>query len=136
MVKFILGVKGSGKTKRMLDMANESAKATNGNVVYIDRDRNHIYDLNRSIRLIETGEFQLESLKSFYGFICGVISQNFDIEKVFIDGQKIISNAEDDSLEAYIKHLENLGEKFEVDFIISCSRSVDGIPEFLKSYLI
>jgi hypothetical protein len=136
MVKFILGVKGSGKTKRMIDMANESAKATNGNVVYIDRDRNHIYDLNRSIRLIETGEFQLESLKSFYGFICGVISQNFDIEKVFIDGQKIVSNAEDDSLEAFIKHLELLGEKFEVDFTVSCSRSADGIPEFLKSHII
>ncbi len=136
MVKFILGVKGSGKTKRMIDMANESASASNGNVVYIDRDRNHIYDLNRSIRLIETGEFQLESLKSFYGFICGVISQNFDIEKIFIDGQKIVSNAEDDSLEAFIKHLEMLGEKFEVDFTVSCSRSVDGIPEFLKSYLI
>lgn len=136
MVKFILGVKGSGKTKRMLDMANESATSSNGNVVYIDRDRNHIYDLNRSIRLIETGEFQLESLKSFYGFVCGVISQNFDIEKIFIDGQKIISNAEDDNLEAFIKHLEKLSEKFEVDFTVSCSRSVDGIPEFLKGYLI
>lgn len=136
MVKFILGVKGSGKTKRMIDMANASASASDGNVVYIDRDRNHIYDLNRSIRLIETGEFQLESLKSFYGFICGVISQNFDIEKVFIDGQKIVSNAEDESLEAFIKHLEKLGEKFEVDFTVSCSRSAEGIPEFLKSYLI
>ncbi|MHB1391905.1 MAG: twitching motility protein PilT [Clostridia bacterium] len=136
MVKFILGVKGSGKTKRMIDMANESVKASNGNVVYIDRDRNHIYDLNRNIRLIETGEFQLENLKSFYGFICGVISQNFDIEKIFIDGQKIVSNAEDDGLEKFIKNLLNLSEKFNVDFKVSCSRSPEGIPEFLKSYLI
>ena len=102
MVKFILGVKGSGKTKRMIDMANESVKSSNGSIVYIDRDRNHIYDLNRNIRLIETGEFQLENLKSFYGFICGVISQNFDIEKIYIDGQKIVSNAEDDCLEKFI----------------------------------
>ena len=136
MVKFILGVKGSGKTKKMIDMANESDRTSNGNVVYIDRDRNHIYDLNRNIRLIETGDLQLESLKSFYGFVCGVISQNFDIEKIFVDGQKIISNAEDDNLEAFIKHLESLGEKFEVDFTVSCSRSAEGIPEFLKSYLI
>lgn len=136
MVKFILGVKGSGKTKKMIDMANESVKASNGSVVYIDRDRNHIYDLNRNIRLIETGEFQLENLKSFYGFICGVISQNFDIERVFIDGQKIVSNAQDECLDAFIKNLEKLNEKFGVDFTISCSRSVDGIPEFLKSYLI
>lgn len=136
MVKFILGVKGSGKTKRMIDMANEAVKTSNGDVVYIDRDRNHIYDLNRNIRLIETGEFQLENLKSFYGFICGVISQNFDTEKVFIDGQKIISNANDDCLEGFIKNLEKLDEKFGVEFIISCSRSTEGIPEFLKNYLL
>lgn len=136
MVKFILGAKGSGKTKRMIDMANESAKTSDGNVVFIDRDRNHIYDLNRSIRLIDTGEFQLENLKSFYGFICGVISQNFDTEKIFIDGQKIINNAEDDCLEKFIQNLEKLSKKFEVEFVISCSRSVEGIPEFLKSYLI
>ena len=136
MVKFILGVKGSGKTKRMIDMANESVKASNGNVVYIDRDRNHIYDLNRNIRLIEAGEFQLENLKSFYGFICGVISQNFDIDRVFIDGQKIVSGAEDDCLEKFIKNLEHLSEKFGVDFTVSCSRSAEGIPEFLKSHLI
>ena len=136
MVKFILGVKGSGKTKRMIDMANESGRTSNGNVVYIDRDRNHIYDLNRNIRLIETGDFQLESLKSFYGFVCGVLSQNFDIEKIFIDGQKIVSNAEDDHLKAFVNYLEKLGEKFSVDFTVSCSRSAEGAPEFLKSYLI
>lgn len=136
MVKFILGLKGSGKTKRMLDMANEANKTSNGNVVYIDRDRNHIYDLNRNIRLIETGEFKLENLKSFYGFICGVISQDFDIAEIFIDGQKIVSNAEDACLETFIRNLENLNQKFEVNFIVSCSRSPEGIPEFLKSYLI
>ena len=136
MVKFILGVKGSGKTKRMIDMANESDRTSNGNVVYIDRDRNHIYDLNRNIRLIETGEFQLENLKSFYGFICGVVSQDFDIEHVFIDGQKIVSNAEDECLEAFVKNLEKLNEKFGMNFTVSCSRSPEGIPEFLKSYLI
>jgi hypothetical protein len=136
MVKFILGVKGSGKTKRMLDMANESAKTSKGNVVYIDRDRNHIYDLNRDIRLIETGEFQLENLKSFYGFICGVISQDFDIDHIFIDGQKIVSNAQDECLENFIKNLEKLNETFGVNFTVSCSRSPEGIPEFLKGYLI
>ncbi|MGE5632446.1 MAG: twitching motility protein PilT [Caulobacteraceae bacterium] len=136
MVKFIMGVKGSGKTKRMIDMANESVKTSNGNVVYIDRDRNHIYDLNRSIRLVETGEFHFESLKSFYGFICGIISQDFDIQKVFIDGQKLVSNAKDECMEEFIKNLERLNESFGVDFVVSCSRSVDTAPEFIKSYLL
>jgi len=136
MVKFILGVKGSGKTKRMIELANESGRTAKGNVVYIDRDRNRIHDLNRRIRLIETGDFQLENLKSFYGFICGIISQDFDIENIYIDGQKIVSNAQDDCLEGFIKNLEALHEKFGVDFTISCSRDIEGIPEFLKSYLI
>jgi hypothetical protein len=136
MVKFILGVKGSGKTKRMIEMANESGRTSNGNVIFIDRDRNRIHDLNRNIRLIETGDFQLENLKSFYGFICGVISQDFDIENIYVDGQKIVSNAQDECLEAFIKNLEKLSEKFQVDFTVSCSRSADGIPEFFKSYLI
>lgn len=135
MVKFLIGAKGSGKTKKMLDMANEMGKNSNGSVVYIDRDRNHIYDLDKSIRFIETSDFQLDNLKSFYGFLCGVISQNFDIEKVFIDGQKIITNAQDSCLEEFIGNLKKLNEKFEVDFIVSCSRTEDSIPEFLKAYL-
>lgn len=136
MVKFILGVKGSGKTKRMIDMANESGRTSNGNVVFIDRDKNRIHDLNRNIRLIDTGDFQLENLKSFYGFICGVISQDFDIENIYVDGQKMVSNAQDDCLETFIKNLEKLNEKFGVNFTVSCSRSAEGVPEFLKSYII
>lgn len=136
MVKFILGAKGSGKTKKMIDMANESGRTSKGNVVFIDRDRNRIYDLDRSIRLIETGEYRLENLKSFYGFVCGVISQDYDIEKIYIDGQSIVSNAKDECLEAFIKDLEELSGSFEVDFTVSCSRSTEGIPEFLKDYLI
>ncbi|MDD4503474.1 MAG: hypothetical protein PHS15_01450 [Clostridiaceae bacterium] len=136
MVKFILGVKGSGKTKRMIEMANGSGRTSNGNVVFIDRDRNRIHDLDRNIRLIDTGDFQLENLKSFYGFICGVISQDFDIENIYVDGQKIVSNAQDDCLDIFIKNLEKLNEKFGVDFTVSCSRSPEGVPEFLKSYLI
>ncbi len=136
MVHFILGVKGSGKTKRMIDMANEAVANSSGSVVYVDRNSRHMHDLNRDIRLIETGDFHLENLKSFYGFLCGVVSQNFDIDKIFIDGQKIITNAQDDCLEAFIENLKKLHEKFGVNFIISCSRSIDGIPEFLKEYMI
>jgi hypothetical protein len=135
MVKFILGAKGSGKTKVMIDMANEAGKKSDGNVVYIDRDKNHIHDLDRRLRFIETADFQIDSLKSFYGFLCGIISQNYDTEKVFIDGQKIISSAKDECLEEFVVHLKNLGEKFSVDFIVSSSRSEEEIPAFLKQYI-
>ncbi|NLM44452.1 MAG: hypothetical protein GX201_10635, partial [Clostridiales bacterium] len=95
MVKFIVGEKGTGKTKIMIEMANEASKVSKGHVVYVDRDNNHIHSLERSLRFINAGEFQIENLKAFYGFLCGIISQNFDIETIFIDGMKIISNADE-----------------------------------------
>jgi len=135
MVRFIVGEKGTGKTKQMIAMANEASKASKGHVVYIDRDRNHIYDLDRSLRFINAGEFQIENLKAFYGFLCGVISQNFDIETIFIDGMKVISNAEEECLKGFVENLERLNKEFEVDFVVSMSRNPNDIPEFLKAYL-
>ncbi len=135
MVKFILGAKGSGKTKLMIDMANEAGKKSNGSVVYIDRDRNHIHDLDRKLRFIDTSDFNIDSLKSFYGFLCGVISQNYDIEQIYIDGQKIITNAPDEQLEEFIFHLKKLGEKFGANFVLSSSRNQEAAPEFLKEYM-
>ncbi|MFZ5351553.1 MAG: hypothetical protein ACOZCL_02385 [Bacillota bacterium] len=135
MVKFILGGKGSGKTKIMINMANEAGRNSDGIVVYIDRDKNHIHDLDRCLRFVETADFEIDSLKSFYGFLCGIISQNYDVEKIFIDGQKIITGAKDEHLEEFIKHLKNLGEKFGVSFVISSSRNVEDAPEFLRQYM-
>ena len=135
MVKFIVGEKGTGKTKIMIDMANLAVKESKGHVVYIDRDNNHVYDLDRSLRFINAGEFQIENLKAFYGFLCGVISQNFDIEKIFIDGQKVISSAEDTCLNDFVNNLERLYKDFGVSFVVSLSRAVDETPEFLKAYL-
>ena len=135
MVKFIVGEKGTGKTKIMIDMANVAAKESKGHVVYIDRDNSHVYDLDRSLRFINAGEFQIENLKTFYGFLCGIISQNFDIEKIFMDGQKVISKAEDSCLKDFVNNLESLYKEFGVSFIVSLSRGKDEVPEFLKSYL-
>lgn len=136
MVKFIVGEKGTGKTKIMIDMANLAAKESKGHVVYIDRDNNHVYDLDRSLRFINAGEFQIENLKAFYGFLCGVISQNFDIEKIFIDGQKVISKADDSCLNEFVNNLERLYKEFGVSFVVSLSRATDEIPEYLKVYLV
>ncbi|NLJ58975.1 MAG: twitching motility protein PilT [Tissierellia bacterium] len=135
MVKFIVGEMGSGKTKIMIDMANEAVKKSKGHIVYIDRDNSHVYDLDRSLRFINTGEFRIENLKTFYGFLCGVISQNFDIEKVFIDGLKVISQAENSCIKDFISDMEDLHKEFGVNFIVSLSRNIDEVPEFLKPYL-
>ncbi len=135
MVKFIVGEKGTGKTKIMIDMANSALRESKGHIVYVDRDNNHMYELDRSLRFVNAGEFRIENLKAFYGFLCGIISQNLDAEKIFIDGQKVISTAEDSCLNQFIKDLEKLYKEFGVSFIISLSREKDKVPEFLKNYI-
>ena len=135
MVKFIIGEKGTGKTKIMIDKANLAVGDSKGHIVYIDRDNNHAYDLDRSLRFVNAGEFRIENLKTFYGFLCGIISQNLDVEKIFVDGLKVISAAEDSCLNDFIKELEILHKEFGVSFLISLSRSKGEVSEFLKKYI-
>lgn len=135
MIKFILGAKGSGKTKIMIDMANEAVKAAKGDIVYIDRDRNHSYNLNKSLRFIETGDFQLDNLKTFYGFLCGIIAQDYDVETIFIDGQKLIAVAQEKCMEEFLINLKKLEEKFQVNFVLTCSRTENEVSDIVKQYL-
>lgn len=135
MVKFIFGEKGSGKTKQMIDLANKLSSESKGNVVYVDKNRNHIYDLDKGIRLVETGEFSIDTTRSFYGFICGVISQNFDIETIFVDNQKQIDDSDEENIVDFVKHLEALNSKFGVKFVVSASRDEKNIPDFLRKYV-
>ncbi len=135
MVKFIFGEKGSGKTKDMIDLANKQCKESKGSVVYIDKNRNHIYDLDRNVRLVETGEFAIDTTRSFYGFICGLISENFDIETIFVDNQKQIDEADDENMTDFVKHLEKLNSKFGVKFYVCASRNEKNVPDFLKQYM-
>lgn len=135
MVKLVFGEKGSGKTKDMIDQANRQSIDSKGSIVYIDKNRNHIYDLDKSIRLVETGEFSIDTTRSFYGFVCGLISQNFDIEAIYVDNQKQIDEADEENITDFMKHLEGLNSKFGVDFVVCSSRKEKNIPEILKKYI-
>lgn len=85
MVKFILGPKGSGKTKWLIDKANEDIKKGNGNIIFVDVDDNHIFSLNYGVRLINAMEFNIKNIESFYGFLCGIIGRDYDVEKIYVD---------------------------------------------------
>ncbi len=86
MVKILAGEKGEGKTKRMIDMANAAGKEAKGNIVFVDDDNSHMYDLHYSVRFVETPKFIMEDPQVFRGFVCGILSQNSDIETIYIDG--------------------------------------------------
>ncbi len=137
MIQILIGEKGEGKTKRLIDMSNEAGKLSDGHIVFIDDDNRHMYDLHYNIRFVDTTGFRMEDQRIFFGFICGILSQDGDIEKIYIDGlNNIVKYMTDDDLFAFINELEKLSEKANVDFIMTISRDKETIPEALKSYLI
>lgn len=137
MIQILIGEKGEGKTKRLIDMSNEAGKLSDGHIVFIDDDNRHMYDLHYNIRFVDTTGFKMEDQRIFFGFICGILSQDGDIEKIYIDGlNNIIKYMTDDDLFAFINELEKLSEKANVDFVMTISRDKETVPEALKSYLI
>lgn len=137
MIQILIGEKGEGKTKRLIDMANEAGKLSDGHIVFIDDDNRHMYDLHYNIRFVDTTGFKMEDQRIFFGFICGILSQDGDIEKIYIDGlNNIVEYMTDDDLFSFINELERLSGKANVDFIMTISRDKDTIPEAIKSYLI
>lgn len=136
MVKFILGAKGIGKTRWLVDNANKEMKEGNGNIAFIDVDDDHIFTLNYSVRLINAMEFNILNIESLYGFLCGVIGMDYDLEKIYVDSiYKVIDLGMED-LERLVKDLTKIGEKFETEFYINLEYSLDEMPESLKEYCI
>ena len=134
MIQILIGEKGEGKTKRLIDMSNEAGKLSDGHIVFIDDDNRHMYDLHYNIRFEDTTGFVMEDQRIFFGFICGILSQDGDIEKIYIDGlNNIIKYMTDDDLFAFINELERLSEKANVDFIMTISRNKETVPEAIKS---
>jgi hypothetical protein len=137
MVQFIAGGKGEGKTKKLISMANENAKSTDGHLVFIDDDSRHIYDLHYDIRFVETRSFPLSNYREFIGFVCGILSQDNDIKGVYVDGlTNIIKTLDNDSLIKLIAKLAALSEQNDVDFILSMNCKADDLPEVVKKLLV
>ena len=142
MVKFLAGLKGEGKTRKLIEMANAHVKTTDGHLVFIDDDKRHIHDLHRDIRFVETEKGLLSNYREFIGFVLGILSQNNDITHIYLDGlNNIICNIcdKDPKGEELIKlksRLEELSEKEHVEFIISLHCNKEDLPEEIKNILV
>ena len=132
MVKLITGGKGTGKSKRMIEMANELTKTVKGHVVFIDDDKRPMYDLKHEVRFVSMDEYPVVGENGFLGFLCGMISGNHDIEAVFVDGLLNILNVDVKVAVSFIEEIKTLSQKFEIDFIISINCAVDELPEGLR----
>ncbi len=136
MVQIISGQKGKGKTKYLLDKANECIKDAKGSVVYLDKSSKHMYELNNKIRLINCSEFPIISADGFIGFVAGIISQDHDLEYMFLDSFLKLSSLEGEDITSTVDLLEKLGEKYNVTFILSVSMDEDKLPENAKKDVI
>ena len=136
MVEIIAGEKGKGKTKYLLDKVNDSVKSASGNIVYLDKSQKHMYELNNKVRLINVTDFPVTNCDEFLGFICGILSQDHDLQEMYLDSFLTIANIEDGQLNHAIEKLDIISEKYNVKFVLSVSRNEADLPECAKAKII
>ncbi len=136
MVQLIVGNKGKGKTKQLLDKVNSEIKEISGNIVYLDKSTKHMYELNNKVRLIDVSQYMIENSSEFIGFVCGVISQDHDLQQMYFDSFLKIACLEGQDITEAIDKLETLSKKFEVNFILSISMDVSELPAGLKDKIL
>jgi len=139
LVQFLAGLKGEGKTRKLIDMANQNAKVTDGHLVYIDDDKRHIHDLHRDIRFVEAGKGELANYREFIGFVLGILSQNSDIKHIYVDGLNNILAQDvvaDDCLSKLKNRFDDLVKTADVAFTISIHCEKESLPEDIKAALV
>ena len=136
MVQLIVGKKGKGKTKQLLDKVNSEVKDISGSIVYLDKSTKHMYELNNKVRLIDVSRYMIENESECLGFVCGIISQDHDLEQMYFDSFLKIAALEDKDISAVVEKLERMSDFFQVDFILSVSRDESELPESVKDKII
>ena len=136
MVQLIVGKKGKGKTKQLLDKVNSEVKDISGSIVYLDKSTKHMYELNNKVRLIDVSRYMIENADEFLGFVCGIISQDHDLEQMYFDSFLKIANLEGQNISAVIEKLDKMSDFFQVDFILSVSMDESELPETVKDKII
>lgn len=134
MVKLIVGKKGSGKTKAMLDSVNNAVDIEHGNVVFIARENRHMFDVKNGVRLVDVAEGGMADFSEFRGFIKGIMSQNYDITHIYIDSMlKIV--ASDEGLVDFADTLDEICKSNDIKFTITISADKSELPEEIHKYI-
>ena len=134
MVTLIAGKKGSGKSKDIVNRANSDMLASKGNMIFIDDDNRAMYDLHHDVRFINLSEFPVTNTCELLGFVCGLISNNYDIEKIFIDGIMNTVKMTEEELTVWFSRIEDLANAHEIHFVITLNYEKE-MPEKLKKYM-
>ena len=136
MITLILGKKGSGKTKRLIDMCNSAVAASNGNVVFIEKDNNLTDDISHKARLAVAEEYAVKGYDALYGFIAGMCAGNYDITDIFVDSTLKIGGGDLEGLADFIEKLGDLSKKASTNMVLSISADKADIPERIAEYAV
>lgn len=141
MIRVILGDKGSGKTKRLIDMTNEALKSEHDNILFIDDDKRYMYDLRHEIRFVDASEYPVVykcRASEFLAFLCGMLSADFDLSLIAVDAFKklVKTPLHDIEMENFFEKLEKLSEAHSCNFVLSISISEEEVPEFIRKYTV
>ncbi len=137
MIKLVAAHRGEGKTTKLIELANNQLKNVKGHIVFIDQNESHIYALKHEIRYINISDFPIDVSSEFFGFVCGILSRDNDIEIIYVDG--LLKQAHIDNISnstELIEKLKKITDKYEVKFVFSANCEKENLPEALKEYLI
>ena len=136
MFQLIVGEKGKGKTKQLLDKVNSEIKEIAGNIVYLDKSTKHMYELNNKVRLIDVSQFMIENNSEFIGFVSGILSQDHDLQQMYLDSFLKIACLEGQDITATVEKLDKISAAFNVDLIVSVSIDEAQLPAGLKDKIL
>ena len=132
MVQIISGKKGKGKTKYLLDSVNGAVASAQGSVVYLDKTAKHMYELSNKVRLINVSDYGINSYDAFIGFVSGIISQDHDLEQIYLDSFLKVSKLEDADVTDTLEQLNKISEKYGISVVVSISLDKEELPEALQ----
>ncbi|MCI5902108.1 MAG: twitching motility protein PilT [Blautia sp.] len=136
MVELIVGKKGKGKTKVLLDKVNAAVKEANGSIVYLDKSTKHMYELNNKIRLIDVSGYPIKNADEFIGFVCGIISQDHDIEQIYLDSFLTTAKLDGLDITGTLAQLDDIGTSYGITFVISMSVDKEEVPSDFQDKVI
>ena len=136
MIQIFCSKRGAGKSKKLIELANERTLISKGDSVYIDDDARRMRQLNRKIRFIDTNELEVVDTNSFYGLLCGIVSQNYDVENVYIDALSNIVNRNIPESINLFKKLKEFSQRYSLNIFINLNcECIDDLPDFIKEYV-
>ena len=135
MLKLIIGVKGTGKTKTLINMVNTAAEHSHGNVVCIEKGDKLTYDIKHQVRLIDTKQYFISDAQSLYGFVAGIFASNHDVTDLFIDSALKICGNDNEAFDKFVEEINALVEKLNINVVMTSSIPVEEASATVNKYL-